>query len=90
MRGKLICTISVALQRADPGAVHVMYIMLLPFVSRLGVTPDQLRQQLENEYEVSINIDEDTPLELPTEEERARALYFACMNLATRLPPDER
>jgi len=67
-----------------------MYMMLLPFASGLGVTPDQLRQQLENEYEISINLDADTPLELPTEEELTRALYFACMNHASRLPLDER
>ena len=85
-----LCAPSVALHSADPGSVHVMYSMLLPFVSTLGVSPDQLRQQLEREYELSIALDGDTPLELPTEEERTRALYFACLNHAARLPPDER
>jgi hypothetical protein len=91
----VLCTVSLrtpftALHNADPGSVHIMYSMLLTFAPTLGVSPNQLRQQLEREYELSIDLEADTPLEFPTTEERTRALYYACMNHEARLPPDER
>jgi hypothetical protein len=76
----VVCTVNsydplTALHNADPGAVHVMYSVLLPAASMVGVSADQLRQQLEREYELSMTPDADIPLDLPTEEERASTVF---------------
>ena len=67
-----------------------MYAMLLPFSSVFHVSPDQLRQQLEREYELQIDIDTDFPVEFGTMEERKRALFSVCLAHMARLPPHER
>jgi Tfp pilus assembly PilM family ATPase len=64
-----------------------MYIMLLPFGT---ISPDQLRQQLEREYELRINLDEEADVDPGTPEERKRALLSVCVIQMARLPPHER
>jgi len=79
-----------ALYSADPAAVHILYAMLLPFSIGFDISPDQLRQQLEREYELPVDLDANLSMDPPTPEERKRALYFVCLKHMARLPPHER
>lgn len=66
--------------------------MLLPFCSIFHLSPDQLRQQLEREYELRINPDLDAELAVDsgTLEERKRALHSVFITQMARLPSHER
>ena len=67
-----------------------MYIMLLPFSAAHNIPPDQLRRQLEREYEIQIDTDRDFAVDPPTPEEQKRALSSALVTQMARLPPHER
>jgi len=67
-----------------------MFAMLLPFCTIHNISPDQLRQQLEREYELQIDLGADLYLEPGTTEERERALDSVCLAQMARLPPHER
>jgi len=74
-----------ALYSADPAAVHIMYGMLLSFSITFDIPSDQLRQQLEREYELPVDLDANLSMDPPTPEERKRALYFVCLKQMVRL-----
>jgi hypothetical protein len=67
-----------------------MYAMLLPFGAIFDVSPDRLRQQLEREYELAINLDADVAMDPPTKDEVKRALHSVCITQIARVPPEER
>lgn len=67
-----------------------MYAMLLPFGNIFHISPDQLRQQLEREYELRIDLEAELDMDPGTLEERKRALFSACVAQVARLPPHER
>ena len=67
-----------------------MYIMLLPFSAVHNIPPDQLRRQLEREYEIQIDTDRDFAVDPPTPEEQKRALSSAVVTHMARMPPQER
>ena len=67
-----------------------MFDMLLPFCSIFDLSPDQLRQQLEREYELRIDLDADFNIDNGTLEERKRALQSVLITQGARLPPHER
>ena len=67
-----------------------MYAMLLPFSNIFHISPDQLRQQLEREYELRIDLEAEFDMDPGTLEERKRALFSACVAQVARLPPHER
>lgn len=67
-----------------------MYVMLLPFGSIFDVSPDQLRQQLEREYELRIDLDSEMAVDNGPLEERKRALHSVFITQLARMPPHER
>ena len=64
--------------------------MLLPFGSIFDVSPDQLRQQLEREYELRIDLDSEMAVDNGPLEERKRALHSVFITQLARMPPHER
>lgn len=79
-----------ALYNADPASVQIMYAMLLPFGATWDIAPDQLCRQLEREYGLQIDLEADLSMDIPTPEERKRALSFVCRAHLARLAPHER
>ena len=67
-----------------------MYNMLLPFRAPPDISPDQLRRQLEREYGLPIDSDNNLAMDPPTPEEQKRALSSACVTQMARLPAHER
>ena len=67
-----------------------MYIMLRPFSEAYNIPPDQLRRQLEREYEMQIDTDREYAFDPPTPEEQKRALSSVLVTEMARLPPNER
>lgn len=67
-----------------------MFIMLLPFSISFHISPDQLRQQLEREYELQIDPYAELDLDPGTLEEGKRALLSMCAAQMARMPPHER
>ncbi len=67
-----------------------MFAMLLPFSSIFHISPDQLCQQLEREYELRIDLEADLTMDPGNLEERKRALLSVCVAQMARMPPHER
>ena len=67
-----------------------MFVILLPFSSIFHVSPDQLRQQLEREYELRIDPYAELNMDPGTLEEGKRALLSMCAAQMARMPPHER
>ena len=67
-----------------------MYNMLLPFSAPFNISPDQLRRQLEREYEVPIDRGINLAMDPLTPEEQKRALSAVFVAQMARLPPHER